>query len=500
MEVLWELVPQLLADVVPHLQSRVEDDIAILEGRIDAELAGVTVSDLRLGLARFASDPALDADQVVTARRRLTVRRHALLEEHPDAALAVLDRWLAGGEEAVRQFVFGSQGVTLESLRAAAVEWLPGHPGRAQLVLPPRFFNPRFATGPAIVNLGNDVTAAVLERRGAPLAVVCLRPVMVPDLDGEVTATVLARLARELRAADPRPGSVRVRTSPPLIELAGPVDGFGELLEQLTAAYGTVTADLGTAISGGDGARRRALDLMAGLLGITEEDDPSPATLLRPGNIALGVVAADAEAATEALGKFFRPGPESARSTDIQSVPTTARTRAVAPGPVSVVVTALETSFGAREAVNLVVRELLEERARAIWPEARIEVLAPYVPGRSLLLFIVAGEGTVDDVEGLLGAGWTALTEQVDEHELTPIRRRVAAGESASMSGVAGHARRCAAVAAGAARWHQAAELELEILTTDPAMVSAVLAGFSDLAALRSTAAGALPIDRPGDR
>ena len=63
------------------------------------------------------------------------------------------------------------------------------------------------------------------------------------------------------------------------------------------------------------------------------------------------------------------------------------------------------------------------------------------------------------------------------------------------MSGVAGHARRCAATAAGASRWHQPAEFELEILTVAPEVVGTVLEGLSDFELLETTAAGALPID-----
>lgn len=493
-EVLWDLLPKILSDVVPALESRVEGAIGVLEGRVDAELAEVTISGLRLELARLATDPVLQADDVAEARRRLQVRRYAVLEEHPDAAQRVFEHWLAGGEAAVREFVFGIQGVTLGSVREAAAGWLPTHPGRAQLILPPRVFNPRFAVGPRIHQMGNDLTAAILERRGAPLAVVCLRPVMVPDLDGEVTATVLARLARELRSASSRPGFVRVRSAPPLIEVAGPVDGFGELMEQLTNAYLAVVADDTPVSDTGGDARRRALDLMAGLLRLTEEEDPSPATLLRPGNLALGVVANDAEAAAEGLSKFWSVELGDGGMTDVQSVAAVPRTRVAAPGNESVMVVALETAFGGNEAVSMVVREVLESRARVVWPEGRVDVLNPYVPGRSLLLVELGSPGTVDEVEKMVGQGWASLISTVDEEELAPIKRRVAALASAEMSGVAGHARRCAATAAGAARWHQPAEFELEILTVGPEIVNAVLAGFVDFAGLQTTAAGTLPI------
>jgi hypothetical protein len=107
---------------------------------------------------------------------------------------------------------------------------------------------------------------------------------------------------------------------------------------------------------------------------------------------------------------------------------------------------------------------------------------------------VVAAEGTVDAVENLVESGWAELTAKVDEDELTPIRRRVAAAASAEMSGVAGHARRSAAVAAGASAWHQPAELELEILTVEEGLVSAILQGFSERGAVRTTGAGVLPI------
>jgi hypothetical protein len=494
-EVLWDLIPGLLSDSLPFLTSRLDGETGILEGPVDAERAELDVSDLRLQLARFAADPNLTADDVAEARRRLQVRRHATLEEHPEAAHHVLDRWVAGGESAVREYVFGIQGVTLESVRDAAAEWLPFHPGRAQLILPPRVYNPRFAVGPTTHRLTNDLTAAVLERGGAPLAVICLRPVMVPDLDGEVTATILARLARELRSAQSRPGYVRVRSRPPLIELAGPSDGFGELMEQLTAAYETVVADRGSIASQGGDARRRALDLMSGLLGITEDEDPSPASILRPGNLALGVVATDDEAAAEAIGKFWSADPSSIGATDVQSVPTVIRTRAAAPGSESTLVVALEMDFGGMEAISLVARELIEQRAVEQWSDSRVEVLAPYVPGRSLLVLVVTATGGIEEVEKAVAKGWRALTSAVTDAELTAVRRRVAAAASAEMSGVAGHARRCAATAAGASRWHQPAEFELEILTVSSEVISEVLGGFSSFDALETTAAGVLPID-----
>ena len=102
-EVLWDLIPNLVSDSLPFLTSRLDGETGILEGPVDAERAELDLSDLRLQLARFAADPNLNADDVAEARRRLQVRRHAMLEEHPDAAHHVLDRWTAGGESAVRE-------------------------------------------------------------------------------------------------------------------------------------------------------------------------------------------------------------------------------------------------------------------------------------------------------------------------------------------------------------------------------------------------------------
>jgi hypothetical protein len=233
---------------------------------------------------------------------------------------------------------------------------------------------------------------------------------------------------------------------------------------------------------------------MAGLLGVMEVDDPSPATLLRPGNLALGVVATDAEAAAEALGKFWAVESSGGGVTDVQSVPVIPRTRAAAAGDESVLVVALETAFGGNEAVSMVLRELLETRAGALWPGSRVEVLRPYVPGRALLLVEVAADDTLDAVERVVVQKWSSLISGAGEEELAPVKRRVAAAASAEMSGVAGHARHCAATAAGASRWHQPAEFELEILTVDAEMINLILERFSDFETLETTGAGVLPI------
>jgi hypothetical protein len=496
-EVLWDLVPELLADAAPFLAGRVEGDLGVLEARVEADLGELTIHELRLGLVRFASDPTLQVDAVEAAARRLSVGRQAMLEAHPDGALKVLARWSAGGEEAVREFLFGLDAVTVDGVRDAAATWLAHHPGRAQLVLPPAVFNPRFARGPEIIRLGNDLTVAVLERSGAPLAVVCLRPVMVPDLDGSVTATVLARIARQLRSGAERPGWVRVRNAPPMLEVAASADDLGELLEQVASATSEVADDRLPAAATNDDARRRALALMAARLGLAGDEQPSPAALLRPGNLALGVVAGDAEAALEAVHKFWSIASIDTGAAVVHNVAAATRSRVAAAGDRSVLVVALELPFGGSEAVAMVVGEVLGERLRVNWPEASITVHRPFVPGRSLVLLEIEVEGTVAELEHAVAGAWRKITAAVDEARLAPIKRRVAAGSSAEMSGVAGHARRCAGAAAGAAAWRQPAELELEILTQDAQLVSEVLAELKDWSKLETTAAGELPIDEP---
>ncbi|MCU0233166.1 MAG: hypothetical protein MUE90_03945, partial [Thermoanaerobaculales bacterium] len=175
-EVLWELR-------LAGLRTRVDGDRGLLEARVDAAAVDPTLSRLRLGLARVAEEPRLQDAMVEAAARRLAVRRRAILEEHPAGALHLLSLWRAGGAAAVREFLFAGDGVTGATVRDAARRWLPRHPGAAIVILPPQVFDPRFATPPQILTLDSGMSAAILERDATALAVVCLRPVVVPDLD-----------------------------------------------------------------------------------------------------------------------------------------------------------------------------------------------------------------------------------------------------------------------------------------------------------------------------
>jgi len=365
-EVLWDLLPDILADDLTGVRSRVDGNLGILEARTDSATADISLSQLRLGLARVAENPGVQEGLVEASARRLQVRRQASLEEHPRSAELILDLWLQGGVGAVREFLFGVDGVTTQTVRSAASNWLPQHPGNIVVMLPPRSFNPRFASPPAMLQLESGLSAAVLERSGAPLAALCMRPVVVPDLDEELAATVLARVARELRELEQRPGWVRVDSQPAQILLAAPIDQFSELVEVLRAAIAQAEEDQRPVMAEGGTARRRALRLMAGILGVAEGSSLSPATLLRTGNLALGVVAEDVEAASDAIQKFWTTDRLALDSATVGAVAAVPRTREAAAGDDSVLVTALELSATTDEAEALVVAEILASRGAAL--------------------------------------------------------------------------------------------------------------------------------------
>ncbi len=267
LEVLGEALPELLSHEVPNLRAHTGSTVS-LELAVDPELAELKLSRLRLALQQLGSLPQLDPAPLEAARARLQVRRRVELERQPEAAEELVALWRAGGLDAVRRFLFGLDGVTPEQVTAAARDWLAEHPGSAELRLPPRVFNPRFAPGPRIEHLDNDLTAAVLERPAAALAAVCVQPVLTPDLDGEVAATVLARVAAALRSDPVAPGWVRVTARPARLEMAAGPGGLDELLEALARALETVAGDDTAVVPAASDPRRRATDLMAVLLGM----------------------------------------------------------------------------------------------------------------------------------------------------------------------------------------------------------------------------------------
>jgi len=499
-EVLWDLLPEILADDLVGVRSRVDGNRGLLEARTDSASADISIGQLRLGLARIAENPALQEGPVEAAARRLRVRRQASLEEHPQSAELILDLWLQGGAAAVREFLFGVDGVTTRTVRSAALNWLPQHPGNVVVTLPPRSFNPRFASPPVILQLESGLTAAVLERSGAPLATLCMRPVVVPDLDDELAATVLARVARELRELEQRPGWVRVDSRPAQILLAAPTDQFSELIEVLRAALAQVEEDQRPVMAEGGSARRRALRLMAGTLGIAEGSSLSPAILLRTGNLSLGVVAEDVEAASEAVRKFWRIDRPTLDSATVGTVVPVPRTREAAAGDDSVLVIALELSITTDEAQALVLAEILASRGAALLSDGSVEILHPFVPGHRVLLVVASATATMDTVETSAGEGWSDFTRPVTEEELAEARRRVAATHAGAWSGATGRACRCAAVASGAVVWRTSTDLEMAILSVSIEVANGTLQSVADWENLQNTGAGVLPIVEFGER
>ena len=499
-EVLWDVLPELLGDGLTGVRSRIDGRLGLLEARTEADSADFALRQLRLGLARIAENPDLQEASVARSSDRLRVRRLALLERHPDAARLLLDLWLVGGADAVREYLFGIDGVTLEGVREAARRWLPQHPGNVTLLLPPRTLNPRFAAPPRTVQLDNGTAAAVLERSGMALATLCMRPVMVPDLDSESAATVLARLARELRDHEERPGWIWVNSDPPQIELAVPAEKFAELSEALRAALQKVAEDSRPVVAGGGSARQRALRLMAGLLGVADGSALSPAALLGEGNLALGIVAEDGEAAEEALRKFWAVDERRTVDAATSVMAPVPRTREAAAGAESVIVMNLELAAVSDEVVAAVLADLLRQRGAELLPGTSVEILEPFIPGHRVLLVVVTAELEMDALESRLSEVWEEFTAPATEDDLVEGRRRVASASAAAWSGITGRARRCSAVAAGAARWRVASELEMATLSVSADEVNSMISGFSEWENLPNSGAGVYPIVDIGAR
>jgi len=242
-------------------------------------------------------------------------------------------------------------------------------------------------------------------------------------------------------------------------------------------------------------ARRKALRLTAGLLGVAEGSELTPITLLRQENLALGVVAEDGEAAAEAVRKFWAMTNDSAGVTSVRPLPPVPKTREAVAGSQSTVVLILDTPVGLGEAPPLVLAQLAFDRASAACAGADVEVLSPYVPGRSVVLVVVTEESSLEELEQRLRTAWAEVTSPASEEELAPIRRRIAAAAAANSSGATGRARRCAAIAAGASGWRQPSELEMNILTVSVDTMNMVLVDLGRWEDLEVAAAGVLPID-----
>ncbi len=493
-EVLWSLLPVLIGGELEGVRSRTEGPLGLLEARTEAALAELAVRRLRIALAQVAESPQLRAADVEGAARRLSVRRLAALEMHPQSSLALLELWLAGAEAAVAEHLFGLDGVTETTVRETARDWLPRHPGNIVVTLPPRTFNPRFASPPTVFRLDSGLSAAVLERTGTPLATLCLRPVVVPDLDDEMAATVLARLSRELRDSPDPPAWLSVGQGPPRLELADAPGSFAELAESLRTTLQQVADDDEAVLPAGGDARRRALRLMAGLLGVAQGAALSPALLLESSNLALGVVAEDDETAVDAIRKFWAFAEGARRGATVQSVAPVPRTREAAAGAESVMVVAIELPLTAGETTEAVIAGLLGDRGLRLLDKASLEVRQPFVPGRRVILVVVSAENELMAVEDLLDRQWRKLVAAPTEDELKVVRQLQAATAASLWSGATGRARRMAAVAAGTVRWRTSTELEMALLSVSREDVSAILAAIGDWRKLANTGAGILPI------
>lgn len=490
-EVLATLLPALAGAPFPGLAVRLDADDALLTLPVEPELAEGRLGRLRLALARFADDPEVEAGVVERARRRLAVRRLVTLASTPEGAETVVRWWLAGGDAAVRELLFGLEGVGPRRVAEAARRWLAVHPGAAELLLPPRVLNPRFAAGPEEAALPSGTTAMLLERPATPLEAVVVRPVLTPDLDGGATASVLARLAAAIRQSPEAPGWVEVRREPPRLELAVPAGDVPTLLEALGTALEQVGADT-TPVAEPAGPEARALALMADALGLTGEGPLTPARLLGPDNLALGMLVTDAEAAREALHKLLGEAPEAAGSAVATDLPTAGRTRVAVSGTTSSLVVRLDGADGSPAAETALA--LLRSRAEAVLADARIRLVRPRVPGAAVALLVVTAKADFPALEKRLGDAWSGLTAPPGEDAVEAARRTVLERVSRRWSGPVGRAALMAAVAAGQRAWSPPSRWQTRLLTVSAEDVAAVLEGWSAWDRLGVTGAGPLPV------
>ncbi|MCD4750031.1 MAG: hypothetical protein K8R59_11720 [Thermoanaerobaculales bacterium] len=490
-EVLWHLLPRYFRVEHPGLRSGIVGDVGHVETSVDPELADVTLRKLRLSLARLAGDPALIGSEVENEARRLRIGRQAELERVEPATRQLLDLWRRGGADAVRHHLFGPDGVTVLSVREAARGWLPSHPGHAVLVLPPRVFRPRFAPGPLEVRLDNDLAVAVLERPTASLSALVMRPVLLSGLAGDVEAVILARVAAALRTQETRPPFIKVEVHPPRLELATSSDDFASLTEALQEALEVVANDH-QEVTSSETARARALRLMAGVFGLDSSSVVSPAGVLASENLVIGAVTPDAEAAVEALRKFGVGGTSSGAPRLSASLVDQARRRLPAAGRKAAVAAAIyfEEGFPIPE----MVAQIVNQRAETVLEGARVDILHPLLPGRTVFVMLVEREGSIDELETLLEQSWSDLFSLTTEDEVQGVRRKVAASVISTASGVMGRARACAQVAAGEDSWREPAKAEMTVLTVELEAVNATLTRILQTETMERTSSGPLPV------
>ncbi len=160
----------------------------------------------------------------------------------------------------------------------------------------------------------------------------------------------------------------------------------------------------------------------------------------------------------------------------------------------------LELAAVSDEVVAAVLADLLRQRGAELLPGTSVEILEPFIPGHRVLLVVVTAELPMDALESRLSEVWEEFTAPATEDDLVEGRRRVASASAAAWSGITGRARRCSAVAAGAARWRVASELEMATLSVSADEVNSMISGFSEWENLPNSGAGVYPIVDIGAR
>jgi len=464
METLWAMLPHLLKKEFPGIRAGHRGSTAFLELEVDGETAETRLSALRLALARLAADPSLKADDILATAHRLQVARMAGLEEPEKAGKEILGLWREGGVDAVRQYLFGLKSVDPPLIVESIRSWLTLHPGRALISLPPRIFQPRFAPGPKVETLENNLSAAVLERPQVSLSALVLRPILLSGLGGDAEALVLTRIGAAIRAGGLPLPSLAVRDNPPRLELVADADGFALLCEALQRALAEVAEDEHP-VAGSLEPRDRALSLLGQLLGLNTGREPSAADILAPGNLALGGLAPDAETAMEALRKFGVGGEKRQDQLLSSRLDTAPRHRQAAAGSRSAVAVGVE--YSAPWPLPGFLRVLLRARAEETWPEAKVRLLQPLVPGKQELVLLIEAEAPGRSLEDSVRENFSALFLPVDEEQMSALRRRVVLEETQKASGIIGRARSCAAVAAGETGWRAPDRQQMQIMSLE---------------------------------
>jgi len=492
METLWAMLPHLLKKEFPGIRAGYRASKAFLEIEVDGETAETRLSALRLALARLAADPSLKSDDILATAHRLQVARMAGLEDPEQAGKEILGLWREGGVDAVRQYLFGLKSVDppliVESLRS----WLSLHPGHALISLPPRIFQPRFAPGPRVETLENNLSAAVLERPQVGLSALVLRPIFLSGIGGDAEALVLARVAAAIRSGGLPVPSIAVRNDPPRLEMVGDADDFALLCEALQRALAEVAKDRNP-VAGSLEPGDRALTMLGELLGLNTGNEPSAADILAPGNLAVGGLAPDAETAMEALRKFGVGGEKRKDQLLSSSLVAAPRHRQAAAGTHSAVAVGVE--FSASWPLPSFLEVLMRIRAAEAWPEAESRILRPLIPGKQELVLLIEAEQPGRSLEDSVREAFNTLFRPVEEENMSLLRRRVALEETQDVSGIIGRARSCAAVGAAEAGWRAPGGQQMQIMSLEVENLNRLLGELKAGARIEWATVGPMDLD-----